>query len=201
MITNRRLQLLTVLFFLSIGTSFAKEKTEPFSRTHLSFKGLTNINENEFHDYWEGSIGGSFQFEMSFYFSDALFGYQRMSFAGDNNLQPDFKSSFSYFALGKKLHISKKLLFFASGGFGNFKMDGDPSNLQGPAGDEDVFLETEFAYILMGELRYQINPKINLTVGTQYIMIHTRKKIHLVDVHAGLGYSFDTPNWLRGILQ
>jgi len=200
---KRLLILIFMVFICAINPVIAdsNKNNQPFSKTMISLKGSANIMENDFHDYWEPGIGGGFQLEMPFYLGQVLMGYKRMSFTGDNILQPDFESAFTYFGVGMEFSVVQDIYLFAGGGFGNLKMTGDPSVLQGPLGEEEVFEETEFAYTAQGELRYFLTEKISFHAGIDHTIVHTRKKIHMTNINAGLGYTFDTPNWLIGVLQ
>jgi len=181
----------------------ASINNSPFESLSLSMELLKNVNNNDFHYFYESKNGLKTSITTPFYWGNIQASLKLIPFVdiGDYDaniliIQPNIK-------WGKNISLSDNVTWFNSAGLGInifYFSDKTFSSI-----DEIIFFiektESEIGFIYTSILGYSLNQKIHLNLDISNDIIFTYKKINLLYVGMGMSYSIKTPNWIKLILE
>lgn len=195
----RRILFLTTLIFITGLTTDLKpqsSETNAFSDISLTLNLISNHSTDELNTYWTGKSGFEGYLQMPFYFGDIQAGARYIAYKEKELYFHNFSSLYYFLGWGKKFNLPLNFSFYSGirvGGFGTAIVD-DSLN-----GEEKN--ETELAVGINSYLALRINNNLRITVGADYTKVYFYKKIELFLLSAGMSYSFQTPAWIKEILN
>lgn len=192
-----KLTLLTTFVLITLCSQVLFSQSEE-RMIHLSVSAGHIFNKNEFHKYWNPSIGvgGEFSFDHSIGKMGA--GLSLMRFDKKIISTKSFYGVDYYFLYRRFVNVIHDLNFvlgFDAGIF-EFRFD-DDNDIRGTA--EQV--EREFAIKLVSGFSYELGNTWNAEITTSYNHIYTKKKIDLFYIKFGVAKSFSSPEWLKEFLD
>ena len=157
----KKLAILIVLIIL-IGTN--KINAEPFDSSTITLNLVSNINNNDFHNFWEPKTGFEINGRTNFYVGILELGYiynKNKSLSID---RPDYNSIYSFVGFGFEYHITKSLSNYSSFRVGNYYMDFDDPNIH-----SELKSEHELGLGFVTSVQYSLNNNNNHSI---YYYIH-----------------------------
>lgn len=184
----------TILIYLNINNLFAQSR-HVFDSIDFGIQMVSNVNHNDFHNYWESKTGINISAKAPFYFGDALLGLQLSPYKSIENNTLDFYSLFIHAGWGVNVNILQHGKWFNGICLGGELMD------FGKSENRYSRFETEFAISLNSQLVYNLNEKVAINISAAHKIIYTYKKIKLSFISCGINYSVPTPKWIKDFLE
>ena len=187
---------LVLLVPLSFLSAQSNSDIEPLSKLTFRLSGVNNSNRNTFHTFWTPSPGGEIQIGLPFYLGE-IQGGSRL-FVYDNKFEdlPDFISNFIFLGWGLDLQITNDLNWLNGIRSGVYNMYFD---------DEDTHVtqrtESELALEIFSRLDYNIYRSLQIHASAGYVRVYTFKRLEFFMLSAGLGYSIETPSWMKDFFE
>ena len=185
-----------ILLFLLITLSSTILLAEPFDSSTITLDLVSNINKNDFHNFWEPKTGFELDGRTDFYIGMLELGFTYNKNKSKSIDQPDYNSIFSYIGFGFNYKITKSLSNYTGFRVGNYYMDFDDELIH-----SELKSEHELGIGFNTSLQYSFIKKYALNLSLEHQKIFTYKRIYLWSVSAGVNYSFGTPKWLKEFLQ
>ncbi|MCH8294820.1 hypothetical protein IH992_27360 [Candidatus Poribacteria bacterium] len=171
---------------------------EAFDSLEIGWQYVMNINRNRFHDFYQPVKGFEGFAEMPFYYGDIQIAIQALSYSAVNrDRTQDFEGIFTQLKWGKKYRLLYGVRWFTGIGVGFNAFLPRQRALPELA----HFTETELSVGLNTHFSYPIHKNWTVRISGDYNYIFTYKPIQLAYFSTGIGYSFDTPKWLKGFLE
>lgn len=187
---------LLILFLLLLAFCSTNLKAEPFDSSTITLNLISNINSNDFHNFWEPKTGFEINGSSNFYAGFLELGFNYNKNRSISNDQPDYTSIFSYIGYGLKYQFTKSISNYSSIRIGNYFMNFDDPNIHA-----ELKSEHELGIGFNTSLQYSFSKNYAFNLSIQHYKIFTNKRIYLWSVAAGINYSFSTPKWLKEFLQ
>ncbi len=184
--------LILLLFFTSILK--AQNNTSAFETFTLGINYQSNINRNDFHNYWLSDGGIEGYFLTPFYFGEVQLGISYMPFSAKSVEQPDFTSLLLYLQWGYEFNLPVNFAISFNSSVGLFQMNFDDFENELSPG---LLSERELATGLNTTLSYSFYNEWNLSFQLNYLRVFTHKKINLINLGFGLTKKFSSPQWLK----
>lgn len=166
-----------------------------FDTIDFGIQVVSNINREDFHDYWNPQKGINLSAKTPFYFGDVQAGLQVSSFESLKRDVLGFNSFFIFAGWGVTIDFFHRWDWFNGFCVGNELMD------FGKSVSKYSRFESELALSLNSQVAYHVNEKISVNVNASHKIIYTYNKIRLSFVSLGINYSMDTPAWIQDFLE
>ncbi|MCP4580761.1 MAG: hypothetical protein GY839_04040 [candidate division Zixibacteria bacterium] len=167
-----------------------------FETMGLSVSLTGNINENQFHQFWEKAAGLEINSEVDFYKGKIQFGLNASEFSSKDQDIPGFIALYTYLGWGMEIKFPDKFNWFNSIQAGVFYMKFDDEE---PV--EDWRSENEIGIGLFSRLRYNVKGNWHMSLFARYLKVYTHKRIYHGYIGSGISYQFATPGWLKDFLR
>ncbi len=190
---NLKFHLYAPLLFFPILLT-AQNNTTPFENFSLGINYQSNINRNDFHNYWLSDGGIEGYFSTPFYFGQSQFGLTFTTFSAKSDEQPEFTSLLIYLQWGYEFNLPAdfSLAFYISSGL--YQMNFDDFDLEI---DPGLLSERELSMGLNTTMRYSFFNDWKLNLQLSYLNVFTNKKIELINLSLGISKTFSSPQWLK----
>lgn len=189
--------ILLIILFTIPQLSFAqKDSAAAFNSIDL-FAGLNiNINEGDLSEYWNPGKGISVNITTPFYAGTIGIGVDALFFNSKSNNQPDYKSFFINLSWMQGIKIYDPAELRLGVKFGSYNMLFAENNQS-----EFETNESELAIAAAGTLQIRLYKKLYLNICPELLTVFTNKRMKLFNISTGLSYSFDSPLWIKRILE
>jgi hypothetical protein len=172
----------------------AQNNAPAFETFSLGINYQSNINRNDFHNYWLADAGIEGYFSTPFYFGQAQFGLIYTSYSAKSDEQPDFTSLLIYLQWGYEFNLPANLSLALYTSAGLYQMNFDDFNLEI---DPGLLSERELSMGLNTAMRYSFYNDWKLNLQLSYIHVFTHKKIELINIGFGISKTFSSPQWFK----
>ncbi len=172
------------------------EKTDAFSSMRLQINLASTMNNSGLDAYWRNGQGIELNGEMPFYFGRIQAGIQLLPYYSRNSSIPDFNTGLVYLGWGYEWKLAPKLYWYNFMRLGNIQMTFDDPNINAA-----LRTESELINSAGSRLTLPLAGKITANLSIDYVYIHTHKPIELIFISGGLGYTLQTPAWIKNILN
>lgn len=169
---------------------------EPFDSLTVVLRGVTNVNRNLFHDFWDPGAGVELGAESPFYAGRVELGLQFQPFSARRPAQPDFLSWYAYVGWGIDARVPFGLVWYNGLRVGTYAMRFDTERVV-----SETRTEQELAAALTSRLRVPLGSGWAFDGSTRYRVVFTRRRVELLFVTLGVARSFGTPGWLQDFLR
>ncbi|MEA1981104.1 MAG: hypothetical protein U9N54_09045 [candidate division Zixibacteria bacterium] len=189
----KQIIIIFLLLFIFCSTNI---NAVPFDSSTIIFNFVSNINSNDFHDYWEPKTSFEFNGRTNFYSGMIELGIiynKNKSLSID---QPDYNSIYSFVGFGFNYKISNSFSNYTGLRMGNYYMDFDDPDIH-----SELKSEHELYLGAISSVQYSLNKRYAFNLALEHCKIFTYKRIYLWSVSVGVAYSFDSPKWLKEFLQ
>lgn len=194
---KRRIQV--ILFFAAISVcSYQAQPEEAFSKVSLGLNVSENVNRGLFHQYWNSQKAVNLYASTNLRYGFLDVGLTYNPFLAKSNEQPDFHSFFIYMQWSAGINIFENTDLKFGGRAGMFQMIFDKTEEY--SASTDLF-EHEITLGLSASIIYRVKEKLALELNTSYQSILFRKKIDLYYTGLGIIYTFETPAWLKELIE
>ena len=185
---------LCVLFLFVPNFISAQNNTSAFETFSLGINYQSNINRNDFHNYWLADGGIEGYFSTPFYFGQTQFVLIYTSYSAKSDEQPDFTSLLIYLQWGYEFNLpaNLSLAFYTSAGL--YQMNFDDFDLEV---DPGLLSERELSMGLNTTMRYTFYNDGKVNFQLSYLHVFTHKKIELINLGFGISRTFSSPKWLK----
>jgi len=177
-----------------MGTLIQGEIPAPFSSIQIALQIVQSGQGEPLQGYWTPQLGFETLIITPFYWGEIHAGGQARSFSGTDTKYPDFKSIYPFLGWGLSAALPYKIKGYLGIRAGINRMMFD--NLGGYQRSE-----SEVAATICVALSFPLSPQWTARVSARRETTFTFKRIHLVQYTAGVGYSLQTPAWLRKFLE
>lgn len=191
-----RYSLYFLVFLLLAATNINSQSSD--NDVHISLSIITDINKNEFHNYWESSPGGEFEFKFEHPIGLLGAGFNIMRFDKIVSSSKGFYGLNYYLLYAHQIELKKNISIYGGIRFGIFEYRFDSENI---ITDKAELNEREFFAALTGEISYEFINSWSLESSIVYSKTFTKKQIDLLYLNFGLKKSFTSPEWLKDILR
>lgn len=176
-------------------TLFGQEAPSAFSTLKLSLNYVSNINNNQFHQYWHPGQGANFGVQTPFYWGDVQAGLQYVPHKKRTG-SPSFESYYVYLGWGYSLHLFRNMHWLNALQAGNYYMDFD---------DPDINVtqrqESELGIALYSALSLRLYKQLYGYGAVRYLKVFTHKRLELTYLSIGVAFVLETPAWLIEVLK
>jgi hypothetical protein len=149
-----------------------------------------------FHNYWKPIKGLEISAETPFYFGNVAAGGQISSVYAKRADYINYESYYIYLGWGLEHRIFPNLKLHSGIQFGHYFMYFDDDYT-----DINLKSESEFGFAVKAGLKLNLADDFYLDLTGRHQIIYTFHRIHLSYISIGLGKTFATPKWLRGLLE
>ena len=184
------------ILFLSIQYSYCKTNKKAFSIFSINLDYVQNTNHNEFHDFWKPRPGFEISLYTPFYWGTLQLGIHHMSFHGQKSTFPDYKVYYYFLQWSIPVKLTKKISWQNGFRFGSYAMELDEDRV-----NQLELVESELAAGITSKIDFNFKNKWTFNLSGFYITIFTHKRIKLFFISTGLSRSFNTPGWIKKLLQ
>ena len=192
-----KLHILTVIFIPLFSLSIqAQSSNEPFSSIIFRLSGTINSNRNTFHSYWSSNGGASLDISMPYYWGEIQGGINLFDYDNKHNEIPDFLSNFIFIGWGANISHYKNINWFNGIRTGIYQMHFDDEDIH-----ETQRTESELGLELYSRLALNINSNWSMHIAASYLRIYTYKRLEFFMLSAGIGFSFNSPPWLKEFFE
>ncbi len=183
-----------ILVLGSLATSLPAGTSAPFSQTTITVELGNRQGHNIFDDYWQSGTLTGLSLTMPFYFGYVQGGFQSIPFETNEPPVPRFQSMLIYVGWGSSHPVINNVsiaVFFRLG------MD----VMTFPNAEEYANYESELAINYLAMISY--SPRSAWTVDLAWLnkRVFTQKHIALQYATISLGRTFETPRWLKEIME
>jgi hypothetical protein len=189
------------LYFLFLFFPFilaAQTNTPAFENFSLGINYQSNINRNDFHNYWLSDGGVEANFSTPFYFGETQLGIIYVPFSAKSDEQPDYTTLLIYLQWGYKIDLPLNFSVTPSLFTGIYQMNFDDFDLEI---DPGLLSERELAAGINALLSYSFLNDWNFTLQLSYLNVFTYKRIQLFNLGLGISKTFSSPQWLKDFLN
>ncbi|MFB0516534.1 MAG: hypothetical protein ACETWG_08015 [Candidatus Neomarinimicrobiota bacterium] len=172
----------------------AAQDTLAFNSLLIGLQVTENYNQEVFRNYWEPEMGVEGLISMPFYSGVAHAGVQLTWFSGKNKSYPNFFNIHPFLGWGFRMSLPYRSSWYFCVRIGIDQMIFD--QLEGYEKSE-----SEVASSLNTMFSMPIHRDCHMLLSTGYKTIFTQKRIHLLQISAGMAYIIRTPPWLKGFLD
>jgi hypothetical protein len=190
-------KLICIFFLLNVFNAFLFSQTTD-KEVHFSLGTVYNFNENEFHEFWDPSMGVEFEFSFDHQFGELGAGLTLMRFEKTASSTLSFYGINYYFLFAKNFTIAKNVSLILGFDFGLYEFRFDEYN---DSEIPDVDVEREFAVKLVAGIGYRFAGSWSLEFKTAFNHVYTKKGIDLFNLHLDVTKSFPMSDWLAEILE
>jgi hypothetical protein len=186
-----------VLFFLWPEIYLlAGENEDPFSSIKLEAKVSHNLNHNLIDTYWNSANGTEFLVEVPFYTGNIQAGFLLQKFNGKENVYPSFTGNILFISMVGEINLPLK--FELSGGVkaGYFLMSYDSNTLTA----YEKF-ESELTAGVTFRLSYPVTNSIYISIASDLLVLMTHEQMKFYNISAGVAYKFNSPQWIKDLLN
>lgn len=152
------------------------------------------VFQSELRDYWQTGSGLALYWSVPFYAGDLEFRAGFLPMKSRRQNIPSINNVFTTLNWRMPAELTRRLS--VSGGFligNNFMYRPSAGIMDGP--------ESEFMAGLTGMIHFRLSPTLSLRAGLEQIRIYTYHKINLTSPQMGIEVHFDSPRWLKQLLQ
>jgi hypothetical protein len=168
------------------------ESTAPFDTIEAGVHYAANINENEYHDYWEQGRGVEAWALTPFYAGDFKVGIRYAFNNAKLETVPDYHSTYIYLGWSYPLRVTQWITFRPGATLGGNVMRFDV---------DDNRFESEVSTELFARLGVHVHGRWHINVTGSYMTMLTYRRIEMAFVTVGVSGYFGMPGWLRGFLE
>jgi hypothetical protein len=151
-----------------------------------------NINENEYHDFWDQGQGAEAWALTPFYAGDLKVGVRYLLNTARTETTPDYHSTYIYLGWSYPFRVTRWITIHPGATLGGNVMNFD-------VGDNKF--ETEASTELFARLGVRVYGRWNINVTGSWMTMLTYRRIEMAFVTIGVSGSFGMPGWLRGFLE
>ena len=188
-----------LIFFISCIASTAMPQSagiNTFNSISIRINAVSNRSTDDLNRYWTGDKGFEGAVQTPFYFGDIQVGIRYIPYKEKEPYYHDFSTFFYFLGWGEELKLPLNCSFYTGIKFGGFGMAFHDDSLTIYQKDE-----TEFAAGINSYFAFMVFKNFQLVFGADYTKVYTHKKIELFLLSGGLSYAFQTPRWLKDILN
>ena len=191
--TYQRLNVAAVaLFFFSAQIS--GQSLPPFRTLQFGVQIVEPTQANSLHGYWDPERGLEAMITTPFYWGDILAGVQIMSFSAADSSYPNFESIYPFLGWEVSLLLPFQLRLHTGLNLGINRMEFD--NLT-----EFERTESEVGLTLLIGFSRLFAPNLTVRSSIRRESIFTYERIHLLQYTVGLGYTIQTPQGIKKLLE
>ncbi len=190
---------IVLLIFLSLaGNISAQVRDSACCHITIGAGPVQSINQSPLHRYWDPEPGLHFWTEIPVYIGNFQAGLSYMQFEAIKKTRPDFTGILFYFQWEYELNLIDRLKLIPGVRFGLWDMDieDDDSGI-----NDELLKEREFSTGISAGLFYPLYKDIGAEITVNYFTILTKRRMEITNLSFSLTYSFDTPEWLREVLE
>ncbi|MFC1620024.1 hypothetical protein ACFL45_08765 [Candidatus Neomarinimicrobiota bacterium] len=180
------------VLFLFQGFLIA-QNPNAFNSLSLGFDYMTNVNRDDFHQYWHPGTGVNGSIETPFYWGNVRVGCQITAYQARTIDVPSFPSAYVYLGWGLETFLFRRIAVVGGIQLGYDVMVFDTVN--------KLLVESEMQTGWYAGIIRELSEKwdVHLTFHDQVLL--TNKHIYRDFFAAGIGYSIETPKWLLYFLE
>jgi hypothetical protein len=190
---------LAIIILITCLTELLKPQSaeiNAFDNVSIKINFISNRSTDALTRYWDTHKGFEGVVQMPFYLGDIQGGARYLSFKEKAPNFHDFSSYFFFLGWGKEFKLPLNCSVYAGLKFGGFHMSIHDDSLT-----SELSHETELAGGISSYLSIGLINSLSLTFGADYTKVYIYKKIELFLLSAGLSYTFQSPVWLKEILN
>ena len=165
-----------------------------FQTLQFSVQFVEPAQANSLHGYWDPGRGLEAMIITPFFWGDILAGVQIMSFSGADSSYPNFKSLYPFLGWGVSFPLPFQVRLHTGLNLGINRMEFD--TLTG-----FVRTESEVGLTLLIGFSSLLTPRLTLRSSIRRETIFTYERIHLLHYTAGLGFTIQTPLWIKEFVE
>lgn len=174
----------------------ADERTRPFQTTTINVYIAGEVGNTSFHERWAPKTGGRIELEMPFYSGESRLGVHLFKNSAKQEDVPGFRATYVYLGWGGTLGLGRLLAWSNGVNVGDFFMDFAETPF------EDVKeTESELGFGIDSRLAFVPQSPWSASVGVEYRVVLTNRRLEYLFVSLGIGRRFETPGWLREFLE
>lgn len=176
-------------------TLFGQEAPSEFSTLRLSLNYVSNINDNQFHQYWHPGQGANFAVQTPFYWGDVQAGLQYVPHKKRTG-SPSFDSYYAYLGWGSSLNLFRNMHWFNALQAGNYYMVFDDPNI-----NVTQRQESELGIAMHSAMSLRLYKQLYGYGAVHYLKVFTHTRLELTYLSIGVSFVLKTPDWLIGVLK
>lgn len=173
-----------------------KENIAAFSSMTVQVNFASSINSGAFEDYWRHGNGIEGSIETPFYLGLIQGGIHILPYYSLNSSIPDFYTGLIFLGWGLEFPVLEKLDWYNFARLGNIQMNFNDDTIIAA-----LKTESELCTSIGTRFSYTVAANLSLSVSGNYMVIHTSRPIELTFMSVGLGYSLQTPGWIKNFLD
>ncbi len=186
-----------VVILIITGHYHAQEKsTNAFSEFTIEAGYTNNLSSGDIEEYWESGNAAAFSISTPFYFGTVGIGIDASIFESKLKGRPDFKTFFINLSWMKGIRLLGFSQLNAGVKVGSYNMLFDDNNLT-----EFESNESELAVSAIAQYDTEVVEELRIYLRPEFLTVFTNKRLKLFIITAGLSYTFNSPQWIRDILE
>jgi len=175
--------------------ALAQESSEPFATLSLRAGPTANVSDGRLHDFWQRSHGALVAAETPFYAGRVEAGAAWQRFEARSDSLPRFDALFVYLGWRGQWEPARWLRLSAGPRLGSYLMRFPDSEVS------DFKRESELMIALNARLGVRLTGRWRAFVAGSYQKLFTAQRIRMGYLTFGFSRTFETPGWLRSVLE
>ena len=188
---QRIIAAISIFFF---GAMMSGQSLAPFQTLQLSVQIVEPAQAKSLHGYWDPERGLEAMITTPFYWGEIYAGGQIKSFSGADSSYPNFESIYPFLGWGVSLLLPFQVRLHTGLNLGINRMEFDTLT-----GFERT--ESEVGLTLLIGFSRLLTPRMTLRSSIRRETIFTYERIHLLQYTVGLGYTIQTPQGIKKLLE
>ena len=186
-----------LIAFSFTGHNLAQDKTaKVFSEFTIDAGYVNHISTGDLEEYWKPGSAASLSISTPFYFGTMGIGVDASKFESKFEGRPDYNTFFINLSWMQGVRLPGFSRLYAGIKAGSYNMLFDDNNLT-----EFESNESELAIAAIVQYDIEVYREFRIYLRPELLTVFTNKRIKLFNINAGLSYTFNSPQWIRDILE